>query len=169
MPPHGPFDWKLARDVGREDRRWPYDERLVADALAQLEAVVAGLDEIHDVTDARYPPLMSAHRWGGAAFHDAGWNARHLDGVDHAFLYCLEHQTGRSFIHGQAVGLGTYLGAVLQDNQPEVVLGGSIAPAWTSALRRWVSIGTRPYGDAAAGLVRPPRGPSPTPSPTPGR
>jgi glycerol-1-phosphate dehydrogenase [NAD(P)+] len=85
--------------------------------------VVAGLDEIHDVSDAGIRLLMSAHRWGGAAFHDAGWNARHLDGVDHAFLYCLEYQTGRSFIHGQAVGLGTYLGAVLQDNQPEVVLG----------------------------------------------
>ena len=116
-------DWKLARDAGQEDRRWPYDERLVAEALEQLERVVAGLDEIHDVTDAGIRLLMSAHRWGGAAFHDAGWNARHLDGVDHAFLYCLEYQTGRSFVHGQAVGLGTYLGAVLQDNQPEVVLG----------------------------------------------
>jgi len=116
-------DWKLAHDAGREDRRWPYDERLVAEALEQLDAVVAGLDEIHDISDAGIHLLMSAHRWGGAAFHDAGWNARHLDGVDHAFLYCLENQTGRSFIHGQAVGLGTYLGAVLQDNQPEVVLG----------------------------------------------
>ena len=105
--------------------------------------------------------LMSAHRWGGAAFHDAGWNARHLDGVDHAFLYCLEHQTGRSFIHGQAVGLGTYLGAVLQDNQPEVVLGWlhragvDIRPEamgidWEAAA----------HGDAAARLVRPPRGPA---------
>jgi glycerol-1-phosphate dehydrogenase [NAD(P)+] len=116
-------DWKLARDAGREDRRWPYDEKLVAVALAQLETVVAGLDEIHDVTDAGIRLLISAHRWGGAAFHDAGWNDRHLNGVDHAFLYCLESQTGRSFIHGQAVGLGTYLGAVLQDNQSEVVLG----------------------------------------------
>jgi glycerol dehydrogenase-like iron-containing ADH family enzyme len=116
-------DWKLARDAGQEDRRWPYDERLVAEALEQLEMVVAGLDEIHDVTDAGIRLLMTAHRWGGAAFHNAGWNARHLDGVDHAFLYCLEYQAGRSFIHGQAVGLGTYLGAVLQDNRPEVVLG----------------------------------------------
>ena len=29
-----------------------------------------------------------------------------MDGVDHAFLYCLEYLTGRHFIHGQAVGLG---------------------------------------------------------------
>jgi glycerol dehydrogenase-like iron-containing ADH family enzyme len=116
-------DWKLARDAGHEDRRWPYDERLVADALDQLDGVVNGLDDIHELSDPGIRLLMSAHRWGGAAFHDAGWNARHLDGVDHNFLYCLEYQTGRSFIHGQAVGLGTYLGAVLQDNQPETVLG----------------------------------------------
>jgi glycerol-1-phosphate dehydrogenase [NAD(P)+] len=116
-------DWKLARDADREDRRWPYDAALVREALEQVDLVVAGLDEIHDVTDAGVRLLMSAHRWGGAAFHEAGWNARHLDGVDHSFLYCLEYQTGRSFIHGQAVGLGTYLGAVLQDNRPEVVLG----------------------------------------------
>ena len=30
-------DWKLARDAGQEDRRWPYDERLVAEALEQLD------------------------------------------------------------------------------------------------------------------------------------
>jgi glycerol dehydrogenase-like iron-containing ADH family enzyme len=45
-------DWKLARDAGREERRWPYDERLVAEAPEQLGPVVAGLDDIHDVTDA---------------------------------------------------------------------------------------------------------------------
>ena len=30
--------------------------------------------------------------------------------------------TGHHFIHGQAVGFGTYFGAVLQDNEPEMVL-----------------------------------------------
>ena len=116
-------DWKLAHDMGREERRWPYDHRLVAEARTQLDLIVDALDEIHEVSDAGIRALMTAHRWGGAAFHDAGWNARHMDGVDHAFLYALEHATGRHFIHGQAVGLGTYLGAVLQENDPEMVLG----------------------------------------------
>jgi glycerol-1-phosphate dehydrogenase [NAD(P)+] len=116
------FDWKLARDMGREDRRWPYDERRVGEAREHLDAVLAELDEIRDVSDRGIRTLMLAHRWGGAAFHDAGWNTRHMDGVDHCFLYALEHHTGRHFIHGQAVGLGTYLGAVLQDNEPEMVL-----------------------------------------------
>jgi glycerol-1-phosphate dehydrogenase [NAD(P)+] len=116
------FDWKLARDAGREDRRWPYDERRVDEAREHLDAVLAELDEIREVSDRGIQALMLAHRWGGAAFHDAGWNSRHMDGIDHCFLYGLEHHTGRQFIHGQAVGLGTYVGAVLQDNEPEMVL-----------------------------------------------
>jgi glycerol-1-phosphate dehydrogenase [NAD(P)+] len=115
-------DWKLAHDSGREERRWPYDERLVVEARERLDTVLADLDEIREVSDRGIRTLMLAHRWGGAGFHAAGWNARHMDGVDHAFLYGLEHQTGRHFIHGQAVGLGTYFGAVLQENEPEMVL-----------------------------------------------
>jgi glycerol dehydrogenase-like iron-containing ADH family enzyme len=116
------YDWKLAHEMGREDRRWPYDDTLVREARGPLLSVIAALDDIHELTDAGIRTLMLAHRWGGVAYHDAGWNNRHMDGVDHAFLYGLEHLTGRLFPHGQAVGLGTYLGAVLQDNEPEVVL-----------------------------------------------
>jgi len=143
------FDWKLAHDTGREERRWPYDERMVSEARDRLDTVLADLDEIHDVSDRGVRTLMLAHRWGGAAFHAAGWNTRHMDGVDHAFLYALEHQTGRQFIHGQAVGLGTYVGAVLQDNEPEMIL---------SALHR-VGVDIRPEAigidwDDAATVMR---------------
>ena len=31
------FDWKLAHDSGQEERRWPYDERLVDEAREQLD------------------------------------------------------------------------------------------------------------------------------------
>lgn len=116
------FDWKLARDAGREERRWPYDQRLVDEARGHLDEVLANLDEIREVSDSGIRTLMLAHRWGGAAFHDAGWNTRHMDGVDHCYLYGLEAVTGRHFIHGQAVGFGTYFGAVMQDNDPEMVL-----------------------------------------------
>lgn len=116
-------DWKLARDAGMEDPRWPYDQRLVDEARGHLDDVLADLDEIRDVSDRGIRTLMLAHRWGGAAFHDAGWNTRHMDGVDHLFQYGLESSTGRHFIHGQVVGLGTYFGAVLQDNDPDLVLG----------------------------------------------
>ena len=116
------FDWRLARDQGKEEPQWPYDEGLVAEARERFDAVYGSLDEIREVSDEGIRALMTAHRWGGAAFHNAGWNARHMDGVDHGFLYCLEHVTGKHFIHGQGVGLGIYVGSELQDNRPEWML-----------------------------------------------
>ena len=144
------FDWKLAHDTGKEERRWPYDERLVAEARERLDTVLADLDEIREVSDRGIRTLMLAHRWGGAAFHAAGWNSRHMDGVDHAFLYGLEHQTGRHFIHGQAVGLGTYFGAVLQDNEPEMILS-SLHRAGVDIRPEAMGIG---WDDAATAMRR---------------
>lgn len=117
------FDWRLAHDLGREEARWPYDPTLVASARVRLEEVLQHLDEIRDVTETGIRTLMLAHRWGGAAFHDSGWNPRHIEGVEHFFFYNLERITGRHFIHGQVVGLGIYLGSLMQDNQAEEMLG----------------------------------------------
>ncbi len=116
-------DWKLAHDTGHEEARWPYDQALVDEAKLVLDSVLADLDEIHAVSDRGIRTLMGANRWGGAAYNNAGWNTRHMDGVDHCYLYALEYVTGKHFVHGQAVGLGTYIGAVLQDNEPEMILG----------------------------------------------
>jgi glycerol-1-phosphate dehydrogenase [NAD(P)+] len=116
-------DWRLAHELGREERRWPYDTRLVAAARQRLSAVLDRLDDIHDVTEEGIRTLMLAHRWGGSTFHDSGWNPRHIEGVEHFLFYNLERLTGRHFIHGQPVGLGVYAGALLQENEPERMLG----------------------------------------------
>lgn len=115
-------DWELARDTGREEPRWPYDETLVAQARERLKAVLDQLDDIREVNDLGIRTLMTAHRWGGATFHDSGWNPRHIEGMEHFFFYNLEKLTGRSFIHGQPVGLGSYLGSLHQDNDPDGIL-----------------------------------------------
>jgi glycerol dehydrogenase-like iron-containing ADH family enzyme len=115
-------DWRLAHEAGIVEARWPYDPELVAAARVQLEAVLAGLDDIAAVNDAGIRTLMGAHRWGGAAFHDAGWNPRHIEGVEHFLFYNLERITGLHFIHGQPVGLGIVFGSFLQDNEPEAML-----------------------------------------------
>ncbi len=107
------LDWHLSRDLGKEERQWPYDASLVAEARRRLGAVLSALDEIHDVSDAGIRTLMDAHRWGGQTFHAAGWNPRHIEGVEHFFFYNLEKRTGRHFIHGQPVGLGIVLGSVM--------------------------------------------------------
>lgn len=116
------FDWALADRAGRCERRWPYDGALVAAARRRLQSVLDHLDDIRAVNEAGIRALMEAHRWGGATFHDAGWNPRHIEGMEHFFFYNLERLTGRHFIHGQPVGLGCYIGALLQDNEPETVL-----------------------------------------------
>ena len=115
-------DWKLAHDLGRTEPRWPYDEGLVAQARRRLDSVLAGLDDIREVNERGIRTLMLAHRWGGATFHDSGWNPRHIEGVEHFFFYNLERLTGRHFIHGQPVGLGIYAGSMLQGNEPDTIL-----------------------------------------------
>ena len=127
-------DWRLAASLGRTERKWPYDERLVAEATIQLESVMAALDEIREVSEAGIRALVLAHRWGGTTFHDSGWNPRHIEGVEHFFFYNLEKRTGRHFIHGQPVGLGIVLGSVLH---------GSGADEMMAALHR-VGVDIRP-------------------------
>jgi glycerol-1-phosphate dehydrogenase [NAD(P)+] len=116
------FDWRLAHEMGKTEARWPYDERLVSDARYRLDAVLAHLDDIREVNETGIRTLMLAHRWGGATFHDSGWNPRHIEGVEHFVFYNLERLTGKHFIHGQPVGLGTYAGSVLQGNDPAAIL-----------------------------------------------
>ena len=69
----------------------------------------------------RDPGPRSVASLGRAAFHDAGWNPRHIEGVEHFVFYNLERITGRHFIHGQPVGLGILAGSVLQNNKPEAM------------------------------------------------
>lgn len=142
------LDWRLTRDRGREEPQWPYDERLVSEARERLDSVLGALDDIHDVTDTGIRTLMDAHRWGGQTFHAAGWNPRHIEGVEHFFFYNLEKRTGRHFIHGQPVGLGVVLGSVMH---------GSGADEMVEALAR-VGVDIRPeamgvtWADAEAAM-----------------
>ena len=115
----GHWDWRMARDRGRVEARWPYDERLVAEAEVALGRVVDHADEIRGVTDAGLRALGESLRWGGAAFHNAGWNPRHIEGAEHFVFYNLEYLTGKPFIHGQAVCLGVILMSALQENRAE--------------------------------------------------
>ena len=116
------YDWKLAHSLGKTEPQWPYDERLVAEARVQLDGVMAHLDDIREVNEQGIRTLMLANRWGGATFHNAGWNPRHIEGVDHFFFYTLENLSGKHFIHGQPVCLGIYIGSALQDNEAEKML-----------------------------------------------
>jgi glycerol dehydrogenase-like iron-containing ADH family enzyme len=108
-------DWKLAQTRGETEPQWPYDQRLVDEAQDVLYTVMEALDEIRACTETGIHALAEALRWGGAAYYNAGWNARHIEGVEHLFFYALEAHTGLKFIHGQPVCLGIYLGAAMHD------------------------------------------------------
>jgi len=110
-------DWRLARDRGRTEPRWPYDERLVAATEDVLAGVVPLADEIRVGSEAGIRGLMTAMRWAGAAFHACGWNPRPIEGVEHFVFYALEKHTGRKFIHGQPVCLGVIVGSLLHDDR----------------------------------------------------
>jgi glycerol-1-phosphate dehydrogenase [NAD(P)+] len=113
------WDWHFAAQLGRVEPAWPYDQRWVDEAGAVLESVLKAVDAIHDVDEQGIVTLMEALRWGGAAFANTGWNPRPIEGSEHTFFYALERVTGRSFIHGQPVGLGILLMSALQDNRPD--------------------------------------------------
>lgn len=118
----GVLDWRYAKRIGRCEPRWPYDDAISQRSLEKVEAVLAHVADIRDLTDRGIAVLIDGLRWGGGSFHAAGWMPRHIEGVEHFFFYTLEHLTGRKFIHGQPVGLGVYIGSLLHNSRAEEML-----------------------------------------------
>ena len=115
-------DWRLAHARGKTPAKWPYDPRLVHAARTVMDSVMERLDDIHAVNEAGIRALVLANRWGGATFHNAGWNPCHIEGTDHFVFYALEYATGRKFLHGQPVCLGIVVGSMLHDEGAERML-----------------------------------------------
>ncbi len=118
----GVLDWRYAHRIGQCEPRWPYDDTLSQRSLEKVEAVLAHVADIRDLTDRGIAVLIDGLRWGGGSFHAAGWMPRHIEGVEHFFFYTLEYLTGRKFIHGQPVGLGIYIGSLLHESRAEEML-----------------------------------------------
>ena len=119
-------DWRLADARGKNEAKWPYDQALVDQAQAVMATVMDALDDIRQVNEKGIRTLMLANRWGGAAFHNAGWNPRHIEGADHFLFYALEYHTGVKFIHGQPVCLGIYAGSLLHDDRAQEMLAAIV-------------------------------------------
>lgn len=119
----GHWDYAYAERLGKVEPKWPYDEYWVGEAKTVLQSVLDATEDIREVNDRGVHTLMSALRWGGAAFNNTGWNPRPIEGSEHTFFYSLEHLTHRPFLHGQIVGLGVLLMSHLQGNDPEFIKG----------------------------------------------
>ena len=117
----GVLDWRYAEDRGTIEDKWRFDPGLADQSLAKVEAVVRHVDDIRVLNDVGLRTLVDGLKWG-TSYHGAGWCPRHIEGTDHFLFYTLEKQTGRKFLHGQPVGLGVVVGAMLHDNRADEML-----------------------------------------------
>lgn len=164
------LDWQYAAAQGKCEAQWPYDPALVAEARTVLDATLAARADIYAVNERGIRALVNGLAYGGAAFHNAGWNPRHIEGVEHFVFYALEYTTGRKFIHGQPVGFGIVAGAMLHGDTPEALCailragGVDIRPeamgiTWQEAgtalkgLSRFVRAANLPYGIAHDAVI----------------
>jgi len=118
----GVMDWRFAHQRGKCEARWPYDESLAAISLRKAQAALDAIDEIRELTPKGIQIMVDALKWGGASYHGAGWNPRHIEGVEHYIFYALEAGTGRKFLHGQAVCLGLILGCLMHEQRADELL-----------------------------------------------
>ncbi len=118
----GVMDWRYAEACGRCETRWPFDDGLAEISLSKAEAVLLELDEIKEFSARGIELIIDALQWGGASYHWAGWNPRHIEGIEHFVFYALEAATGKAFPHGQAVCLGIVLGAMMHGSRSEELL-----------------------------------------------
>ena len=117
----GVLDWRYATARGVCEEKWPYDEEMAQASLAKAEAVLTHTKDIHALNQKGIEVLIDGLRWG-TSFHGNGWNARHIEGIDHFFFYSLEYETGQKFIHGQPVSLGVYIGSLLHKARAEEMI-----------------------------------------------
>ncbi len=112
----GCWDWRLAADKGEV----VYDAAIADAALAWVAELEARADSIREVSDEAIRWLFEAYVGENALCLQVG-HSRPEEGSEHFVAYCVEHLTGRTFVHGELVCLGVLLMSRLQDNRPEWV------------------------------------------------
>ncbi|MCE2738316.1 MAG: iron-containing alcohol dehydrogenase [Rhodobacter sp.] len=117
----GVLDWQYARDNGKVEAKWPYDQDLADQSLSKVQSIIDNIDGIRAMTDAGIDALVDGLKWG-TSFQGSGWCPRHIEGTDHFLFYTLEKQTGKKFLHGQPVGLGIVVGSMLHEQGADEML-----------------------------------------------
>ena len=107
----GRFDWALGARAGRI----AFDETVDAAAAAVLERLYGLADEVAGVTDRALEYLIRAYAEVNALLLAVGHSGPE-EGSEHYFGYAVEAYTGRSFVHGELIGLGVVLMSGLQGN-----------------------------------------------------
>ena len=108
------WDWKFAHENTGE----AYDLAAVQAMKDWLKRVIDDAQDIREVTSKGIQTIMAAFEDVSIICRTFG-NSRPQEGSDHVFAYNAEFQTGKSFLHGELVALGTFVMAHFQDNDPD--------------------------------------------------
>lgn len=112
------YDWKRAHEHTGE----PYDATIAQQSASILQRLEAHAADIYAVNATGIRVLTELFCEEVFLCYQVG-SSRPEEGSEHHILYTLEHQTGRTYLHGAAVTLCTLLAAYLQDNEPDAVQG----------------------------------------------
>jgi glycerol dehydrogenase-like iron-containing ADH family enzyme len=105
------WDWRLAYEHKAE----AYDPDAVKAMEVWLERILAEADEIRTMSKNGIQLIMQAFEDISLICRRFG-SSRPQEASDHTFAYNAEFQTGKHFLHGELVALGTYVMACLQGN-----------------------------------------------------
>jgi glycerol-1-phosphate dehydrogenase [NAD(P)+] len=107
----GLWDWKRGASLGLVE----FDDAVADEARATFEAIAALADEIAAVSDLALEQIVRSFASINCLVVRLG-HAQMQEGSEHFFAYAMEAQTGKSFVHGEILGLGAVLMTKLQDN-----------------------------------------------------
>lgn len=146
----GVLDWKYAHAQGKCEPKWAYDEELAAMSMAHVDRLLAGMDDVKAMNERGIRLLVSGLQWG-TSYHNAGWNPRHIEGVDHFLFYKLEAMTGIKFLHGEPVCLGVVAGSLMHQSRADEMLA-AIAGAGLDIRPAAMGLDWDQVAEALAGL-----------------
>jgi glycerol-1-phosphate dehydrogenase [NAD(P)+] len=107
----GRHDWALGAEAGTIT----FDDAIDAQAGRVLEALYDIADDVAAVTDRALEHIIRAYAAVNTLLLEVGHSGPE-EGSEHYFGYAIEAATGRSFVHGELIGLGIVLMSGLQDN-----------------------------------------------------
>jgi len=105
------WDWRLAHVHKGE----AYDPDAVKSMENWLDRIMAGAEEIRQVSKEGIQLIMEAFEDISLICRRFG-SSRPQEASDHTFAYNAEFQTGKHFLHGELVALGSYVMTSLQGN-----------------------------------------------------
>ncbi|GIV09774.1 MAG: NAD(P)-dependent glycerol-1-phosphate dehydrogenase [Fimbriimonadales bacterium] len=110
------YDWQLSHERTGE----PYDPLIAQQSAAILERLRQHAPDVYAVNEIGVRLMTELFCEEVYLCYQAD-SSRPEEGSEHHLLYTLEHQTGRTYLHGAAVTLCALLVAYLQGNRPDAL------------------------------------------------